>query len=282
MTSAFLSTNQLVEFLRYSEVDCICHYFQSGRLSGERKHFKTPHKPLNLPFLFTLATRQFHNPMMNDNLHPPPHRRGSPPVVKYPSSPPSLSPLYASVEPPRHPDYQLPLFPSPSFNTRGFNVPSFAAPSVNNNDHCSNHVPSSDSAIFSSDDGGASTVENYASSSTAATTTTTGSKRKRRYRGTWWGKAEKIKDAKKKRAGFKEKQFVDSGVWLPSDGSVSIGASSTAFPSEDDDGKGEEDSATFSQVRTVFRLVREPEEHELARAVVADCLDRGQDSIDLR
>lgn len=103
---------------------------------------------------------------------------------------------------------------------------------------------------------------------------------------------------------------MDSGVWLASDESMmSVGEDGLALPLSDDMVMEEEDdddnnvvhgsdvdvqpgdggtmmrmaslSAT-SQVRAVFRLVQEPEEHQLARQIVADCLDKGQDSIDLR
>lgn len=148
--------------------------------------------------------------------------------------------------------------------------------------------PSSDPALFSSDDIPASGLENYHA-------TTPGSGRKRRYRGTWWG--EQVLDPKRKRADFKEKRNVDSGVWMGSDES---GAESL-LPSEDGSAWGEDlrksvldprkaasstslvmdAESTPAQMRGMFRGIEESEEHQYARRVVNDCLDKGHESIDL-
>ncbi|KAL4949030.1 hypothetical protein BDW69DRAFT_82964 [Aspergillus filifer] len=165
--------------------------------------------------------------------------------------------------------------------------------------------PSSDPALFSSDDIPASGLENY-----HAPTNLSGS-RKRRYRGTWWGEMvkEKEKETKRKRADFKDKRLVDSGVWMGSDESVS-GVSGVHFASEDgvscwgeelirDEGiglgwqssTGDVGSSVVGMqvpapgpVRAGFAkkvAAEEPREHQVARAIVNDCLERGLDSIDL-
>ncbi|CAI7579947.1 unnamed protein product [Penicillium glandicola] len=148
--------------------------------------------------------------------------------------------------------------------------------------------PSSDPALFSSDDIPASGLENYHA-------TMSGAGRKRRYRGTWWG--EQVLDPKRKRADFKDKRNVDSGVWMGSDES---GAESL-LPSEDGSAWGEDlrksvldpkksgSSAPFAfeaenmatQTRVVFRSPEESDAHRFAREVVSDCLDKGHESIDL-
>ncbi|KAF7125940.1 hypothetical protein CNMCM5793_002299 [Aspergillus hiratsukae] len=154
---------------------------------------------------------------------------------------------------------------------------------------------SSDPALFSSDDIPASGLENY----NGPVPSGAGAGRKRRYRGTWWG--ETVVDPKRKRADFKDKRLVDSGVWMGSDESTA----ESLLPSEDalmwgEDlmrnmksptavGLGNEgqSSATSSQSgQTVpqlgaFRKVEEPREHQLARTIVNDCLEKGQDSVDL-
>ncbi|CAP81269.1 hypothetical protein E8E15_008386 [Penicillium rubens] len=146
--------------------------------------------------------------------------------------------------------------------------------------------PSSDPALFSSDDIPASGLENYHA-------TVSGAGRKRRYRGTWWG--EQVLDPKRKRADFKDKRNVDSGVWMGSDES---GAESL-LPSEDGSTWGEDlrksvldprkpgSSAPFltemenvAQTRA-FRSAGESDAHRFAREVVGDCLDKGLESIDL-
>ncbi|CAG7954301.1 unnamed protein product [Penicillium nalgiovense] len=146
--------------------------------------------------------------------------------------------------------------------------------------------PSSDPALFSSDDIPASGLENYHA-------TVSGAGRKRRYRGTWWG--EQVLDPKRKRAEFKDKRNVDSGVWMGSDES---GAESL-LPSEDGSTWGEDlrksvldprkpgNSAPFltemeNVVQTrAFRSAEESDAHRFAREVVGDCLDKGLESIDL-
>ncbi|KAB8075360.1 hypothetical protein BDV29DRAFT_108505 [Aspergillus leporis] len=153
--------------------------------------------------------------------------------------------------------------------------------------------PSSDPALFSSDDIPASGLENYHAPVSGS--------RKRRYRGTWWG--EMVKDPKRKRADFKEKRNVDSGVWMGSDES---GADSL-LPSEDasnwgdeflkdtsnttvtgggadisvtDSGRWEAQGQPWMQ-RPGLKKVEEPREHQAARAIVNECLESGQDSVDL-
>ncbi|KAJ6138535.1 Leucine-rich repeat typical subtype [Penicillium samsonianum] len=148
--------------------------------------------------------------------------------------------------------------------------------------------PSSDPALFSSDDIPASGLENYHA-------TVSGAGRKRRYRGTWWG--EQVLDPKRKRADFKDKRNVDSGVWMGSDES---GAESL-LPSEDGSAWGEDlrksvldprkpgSSTPFvietenmpAQTRVAFRSPEESDAHRFAREVVGDCLDKGLESIDL-
>lgn len=102
-----------------------------------------------------------------------------------------------------------------------------------------------------------------------------------------------VKDPKRKRADFKDKRMVDSGVWMGSDES---GADSL-LPSEDASTWGEDllkdtknSGASFfrpqgqpiTQQRAAFRPSEESREHQLARAIVNDCLEKGQDSVDLR
>ncbi|PTU25150.1 hypothetical protein P175DRAFT_0451567 [Aspergillus ochraceoroseus IBT 24754] len=172
--------------------------------------------------------------------------------------------------------------------------------------------PSSDPALFSSDDIPASGVENYHAPVSSGT-------RKRRYRGTWWG--EMVKDTKRKRADFKDKRLVDSGVWMGSDesgaesfltsedaasnwgeelllreagGSIPLPVSMPSpvvrtgeFPSLDVQGPYEQSglsgngNGSLGGPRAGFRKVEESREHQMARAVVNDCLEKGQDSIDL-
>ncbi|BCR85392.1 leucine-rich repeat domain-containing protein [Aspergillus chevalieri] len=174
--------------------------------------------------------------------------------------------------------------------------------------------PSSDPALFSSDDIPASGLENYHAPAHG------NAGRKRRYRGTWWG--ETVLDPKRKRKDFKDKRFVDSGVWMGSDESLveSLLPSEDAPISEDffknvrNSNPGipkkepeEVDAAPFApaapgpesvlgmdrgpisrpqpqvvaQPRVAFRRVVESQEHQLARAIVNDCLEKGQDSVDL-
>lgn len=152
--------------------------------------------------------------------------------------------------------------------------------------------PSSDPALFSSDDIPASGLENY-----NAPVSSTG--RKRRYRGTWWG--EHVQDPKRKRADFKEKRHMDSGVWMGSDES---GAESL-LTSEDTPAWGEDLLKTVLDPRAPGKCSAqlpfsrgpvpvpapsrpiainghgESEEHRFARKVVNDCLEKGEESIDL-
>ncbi|KXG48745.1 Short-chain dehydrogenase/reductase SDR [Penicillium griseofulvum] len=146
--------------------------------------------------------------------------------------------------------------------------------------------PSSDPALFSSDDIPASGLENYHA-------TVSGAGRKRRYRGTWWG--EQVIDPKRKRADFKDKRNVDSGVWMGSDES---GAESL-LASEDGSTWGEDlrksvldprksgsstpfiEENTPAPTRVAFRNPEESDAHRFAREVVSDCLDKGHESIDL-
>jgi predicted metal-dependent phosphotriesterase family hydrolase len=113
-----------------------------------------------------------------------------------------------------------------------------------------------------------------------------------------------VKDPKRKRADFKEKRNVDSGVWMGSDES---GADSL-LPSEDasnwgdeflkdtsnttvtgggadisvtDSGRWEAQGQPWMQ-RPGLKKVEEPREHQAARAIVNECLESGQDSVDLR
>ncbi|EAL87342.1 hypothetical protein KXW98_002211 [Aspergillus fumigatus] len=160
--------------------------------------------------------------------------------------------------------------------------------------------PSSDPALFSSDDIPASGLENY----NAPVSSGDAVGRKRRYRGTWWG--ETVVDPKRKRADFKDKRLVDSGVWMGSDESTA----ESLLPSEDASIWGEDlmrnmqtstsagacserqmgaasSQPANSQLRPTVsqprgpRKVEEPREHQLARTIVNDCLEKGQDSVDL-
>ncbi|KAJ5156063.1 Leucine-rich repeat typical subtype [Penicillium capsulatum] len=156
-------------------------------------------------------------------------------------------------------------------------------------DDCSSQ-PSSDPALFSSDDIPASGLENYHAP-------VSGAGRKRRYRGTWWG--EQVIDPKRKRADFKEKRHVDSGVWMGSDESAAESLLSSDSSSWGEDllknvldprmnGKplhGSSQSAAPGALSVlpvpISKGRQESEEHGYARAVVNDCLEKGEDSIDL-
>lgn len=152
--------------------------------------------------------------------------------------------------------------------------------------------PSSDPALFSSDDIPASGLENY-------NAPVSGAGRKRRYRGTWWG--EQVQDPKRRRADFKEKRNVDSGVWMGSDESVA----ESLLTSEDSPAWGEDLLKTVLDPRAPGRAssglpfsrgpvsipapprqmavngTDESKEHRFARKVVNDCLENGEESIDL-
>lgn len=159
-------------------------------------------------------------------------------------------------------------------------------------------LPSSDPALFSSDDIPSSSLENYDGQQVEHS-------RKRRYRGTWWG--EMAKEVKRKRADFKEKRNMDSGVWMGSDESSSDCLLSSEASSCDDfiarawAGQNQEADSKFagSRIETVndnqnsqnsgpvfaarsLRNAEESQEHRNARATVNECLEKGQESVDLR
>ncbi|KAL3493144.1 hypothetical protein BJX62DRAFT_86636 [Aspergillus germanicus] len=172
--------------------------------------------------------------------------------------------------------------------------------------------PSSDPALFSSDDIPASGLENYHA---PASGSGTGS-RKRRYRGTWWGEVAAegseaqghgyghghggARKMKRKRAEFKDKRLVDSGVWMGSDESGSVFASEGDRWGEDllggwreedvrqghgenghENGNGAGIASTGARTGFAKKVDEESREHQVARAIVNDCLERGEDSIDL-
>lgn len=195
-------------------------------------------------------------------------------------------------------DSEIPLPPPPRVRHRSPTKTPRAPSSLRKNYRLSrfddrSSQPSSDPALFSSDDVPASGLENYNAPVSSGN-------RKRRYRGTWWG--EMVKDPKRKRADFKDKRLVDSGVWMGSDES---GADSPLLSSEASNwgedllvpaqrpsalsarGRNVENSSEMPgqrepSQRVGFRKVEEPREYELARAVVNECLERGEDSVDLR
>lgn len=194
-------------------------------------------------------------------------------------------------------DSEIPLPPPPRVRHRSPTKTPRAPSSLRKNYRLSrfddrSSQPSSDPALFSSDDVPASGLENYNAPVSSGN-------RKRRYRGTWWG--EMVKDPKRKRADFKDKRLVDSGVWMGSDES---GADSPLLSSEASNwgedllvpaqrpsalsarGRNVENSSEMPgqrepSQRVGFRKVEEPREYELARAVVNECLERGEDSVDL-
>jgi hypothetical protein len=160
-------------------------------------------------------------------------------------------------------------------------------------------IPSSDPALFSSDDIPSSSLENYRGQPQPENS------KKRRYRGTWWG--EMAMEVKKKRADFREKRNLDSGIWMGSDESSSECLLSSESSSDDylRNSPGwisQEQKATTPVADSVgtpittqaegnkgptflsrnIRGVEEPTGHLDARAVVNDCLDKGRDSVDLR
>ena len=200
-------------------------------------------------------------------------------------------------------DGEIPLPPPPQIRHRspahaGHSPPSSIASSFQKarrrlsrfND--SSSQPSSDPAMFSSDDILASGLENYSAPATG------GTGRKRRYQGTWWG--EQVVPPPKKRADFKEKRQVDSGVWLGSDESTT----ESLLPSEDAPTWEEDLMKTVLDHNGSARFARglvsrehsgscsvpplplgkglhESEQHRFARSIVNDCLERGDDGIDL-
>ncbi|KAI9373257.1 hypothetical protein BJX61DRAFT_389192 [Aspergillus egyptiacus] len=177
---------------------------------------------------------------------------------------------------------------SPRTSSTRLNKPYRLSVSASRFDDCSSQ-PSSDPALFSSDDIPASGLENYHAPGAGS------GSRKRRYRGTWWGEMVKEKETKRKRAEFKEKRAVDSGVWMGSDESEAF------LASEDTGGWGEElllkdeeemelDRRAQGAKATVLgtglragfaKVAEESREHQVARAIVNDCLESGQDSVDL-
>lgn len=114
------------------------------------------------------------------------------------------------------------------------------------------------------------------------------------------------KEVKRKRADFKEKRNMDSGVWMGSDESSSdCLLSSEASSCEDfmarawagqnqvepkfmagiiDTGSNDQDGQIAGPVFAArnMRNLDEPEEHSNARAMVNECLEKGQESVDLR
>ncbi|RAH42066.1 leucine-rich repeat domain-containing protein [Aspergillus brunneoviolaceus CBS 621.78] len=134
--------------------------------------------------------------------------------------------------------------------------------------------------------------------------------RKRRYRGTWWG--EKMMSSgghqpqgqegakRNKRVDWREKRLVDSGVWMGSDDSLAGGflGSDASWGEEvwgqfvgEGEGKGEGVDGKGIGIGIGIgigrrgeegeRMFDEPREHQIARAIVNDCLERGDDSVDL-
>lgn len=113
-----------------------------------------------------------------------------------------------------------------------------------------------------------------------------------------------LHDPRRKRVDFKNKRFVDSGVWMGSDesGAESLLLSEDASAWGEDliksardtnaaVGKGTENGSSLlrqqyqsitGQPCNAFRKVEELDEHRLAREVVNDCLEKGQDCVDLR
>lgn len=105
-------------------------------------------------------------------------------------------------------------------------------------------------------------------------------------------------EPKRKRVDFKEKRFIDSGVWMGSDES---GAESHLL-SEDTPGWAEDliknardanpigkapnalrqQYQATPQPRNAIKKTEEPERHRFSRTVVNDCLEKGQDCVDLR
>ncbi|PYI07228.1 hypothetical protein BO78DRAFT_341688 [Aspergillus sclerotiicarbonarius CBS 121057] len=196
-------------------------------------------------------------------------------------------------------DHEIPLPPPPRIRHRSSPTRHPHAPRNHHRyfDDRSSQPPSSDPALFSSDDIPASGLENYHAPVPAGS-------RKRRYRGTWWGEMVKDKDAKRKRADFKDKRLVDSGVWMGSDDSgflLSEGDLGEELLKENANANANGDNRignapgaqTQTQMQTqpqqpqrgvgVFRRLveEEPREQQIARTIVNDCLERGEDSVDL-
>ncbi|RAL00705.1 leucine-rich repeat domain-containing protein [Aspergillus ibericus CBS 121593] len=195
-------------------------------------------------------------------------------------------------------DHEIPLPPPPRIRHRASPTRHPSAPRNHHRyfDDRSSQPPSSDPALFSSDDIPASGLENYHAPGPAGS-------RKRRYRGTWWGEMVKDKDAKRKRADFKDKRLVDSGVWMGSDDSgfllsdaelgeellkENASASASANANANDNAPGAQTQMQIQPQQPqrgvgVFRrtVEEEPREQQIARTIVNDCLERGEDSVDL-
>lgn len=188
-------------------------------------------------------------------------------------------------------------------------------------------IPSSDPPLFSSDDFQSSALENYYYTPSRAHDCPAPQQqggesrpqqhqqqqsRKRRYRGTWWG--EHL-HAKKKRTEFRDKRNFDSGVWLCSEDSTDLPASSddaALLEGEAGDnlrscrvqGRQVGDSTTVdggisrdhsqaslplpvaydkNDSRPAARVDRsvESEPHRRARSVIMRCLEDGNDNVDL-
>jgi hypothetical protein len=181
--------------------------------------------------------------------------------------------------------------------------------------------PSSDPALFSSDDIPASGLENYHAPASGSGSGT-GSRKRRYRGTWWgevaapdvrevveaqgygygYGNAHGRK-MKRKRAEFKDKRLVDSGVWMGSDESGSVFASEgdrwgeelLGGSVEEDVRQGEGDNvhvtgngngsgmvSAGTRMGFAKKVEEESKEHRVARAIVNDCLERGEDSIDLR
>ncbi|CEL02905.1 hypothetical protein ASPCAL04068 [Aspergillus calidoustus] len=180
--------------------------------------------------------------------------------------------------------------------------------------------PSSDPALFSSDDIPASGLENYHAPASGSGSGT-GSRKRRYRGTWWgevaapdvrevveaqgygygYGNAHGRK-MKRKRAEFKDKRLVDSGVWMGSDESGSVFASEgdrwgeelLGGSVEEDVRQGEGDNvhvtgngngsgmvSAGTRMGFAKKVEEESKEHRVARAIVNDCLERGEDSIDL-
>lgn len=145
---------------------------------------------------------------------------------------------------------------------------------------------SSDPALFSSDEQ-APGAENYVA----------GKRKKRTYRGSWWDR-QPDKDAKKqnqRKGGFKRN--FDSGIFMGSESEEPL--SSDSFTMEDEllrdqqrNKKGRqaqvsnpwppEDSERTPRAKmTLKTVVHMPKEHEQVCTIVRECLDRGEENVDL-
>ena len=175
--------------------------------------------------------------------------------------------------------------------------------------------PSSDPPLFSSDDFQSSALENYSCAQPQKQAHAHAHAqphapqqhplRKRRYRGTWWGEQlhAHAHAKRKRRTQFKDKRYVDSGVWLESEDSTGTGTD--CVPMSDDAGfladsgmvvrrhagsneapvriLGVEDVASVQQERACVRppVPVEPEPHARARATIIRSLEDGDENVDL-